>query len=178
MMSALETVQRIFKIGGVLSKVAMILLIVAAAGCVSGIAGLSCIPADLEVEGEPVRDLIEDDAGMAMEAIYGALIASAIVCIADAVVAYFAMAYFRNEQDAGTPFTFDGANEMMRLGVITVVVPVIAMIIASASLAVMDVIIGDMESVDFNGGTSIMAGIVLMVFSVVLRYGAELREGF
>ena len=40
-----------------------------------------------------------------------------IVCAGQAVLAKFAETYFKNKLQAGTPFTFGGAKELLRLGV-------------------------------------------------------------
>ena len=46
-----------------------------------------------------------------------------IVCAGQAVLAKFAETYFKNKLQAGTPFTFGGAKELLRLGVLTLVIP-------------------------------------------------------
>lgn len=41
------------------------------------------------------------------------------------MLAKFAEIYFENELTAGTPFTHKGANELTRLGVLTISIPVV-----------------------------------------------------
>ena len=74
-----------------------------------------------------------------------------IVCAGQAVLAKFAETYFKNKLQAGTPFTFGGAKELLRLGVLTL-------------------------DLSFDNGASIVLGVMFLPGSLPCRYGAELTQ--
>ena len=102
-----------------------------------------------------------------------------IVCAGEAVLAKFAEVFFQNELNAETPFTLSGAKELLRLGILTLAIPtgcavvgsivqgVVAGFLNAPKAAVMDL--------SFDHEASIALGIMMILGSLLCRYGAELQ---
>lgn len=175
-MSTLKTIQTISEVAKILSIIVLVACIIGTVGCIIGAVGIACIPADMEVDGETIREIIERESDMTIDTIYASLISVAIMCLGEAIVARFALSYFKNELEAGTPFTFEGARELKKVGIVSIVAPIVAFIICTVITAVMDVILGDVDSVSFGNEFSITFGIMMIIMSVICKYGAELQK--
>lgn len=95
-----------------------------------------------------------------------------VILLADGILYLFAYRYFKAEQTDGTPFTHSGADRIRRLGIQSIVLPLVAVILA----AVISSSLGLPENMEWSNGFSVMLGIVLILASVVFHYGAELEE--
>lgn len=168
------------KVARVLSMVAFIGSIIGMCVCVSGIVTIGLgIGETLELGGVTLHGLV-DKAGYDYESIYALLGAWLIICTGEAILAHFAANYFKNELALGTPFTKDGAKELLRLGILTAVLPLVAQIAAVVCsriiCAVLDVSPVLTESLHTENDDSVILGIAFIVISLLCRYGAELRE--
>lgn len=170
-MKSLETVQKTFQVFQVLAKAAMILCFVGCGLCLLGAAcgfvwrgGGAVIGADMET-------LLALTDSAALDRMTAALLADAVFVLTDALLFLFAWRYLRAEQADGTPFTFAGAKRVKNLGIKAIVMPLVAAMIA----AVIFGCFGQAPAgVDWDGAWSVALGIVLIVTSLVFRYGAEL----
>lgn len=82
-----------------------------------------------------------------------------------------AMRYFALEQKEGNPFTANGADALKKLGIMTIVLSVV-------SICVQQVIYEAFrmrELMSASNSIEVGAGIIMIIFSVILRYGVELR---
>lgn len=176
-MKTLKTIQTLSKIGRVLSNIIYICCIIGAVGCVVGIV---CLPfADmgiLKIGGVTVYGLIVNRAGVELNSLYPLMSGVLIVCIGQAVTAKFAERYFRHELAIGTPFSKDSAKELLRLGILTICVPLGALIFAQIVSGVIAGILGCSDVFKLDGGDSVSLGVMFIVISLLCRYGAELRE--
>lgn len=115
-----------------------------------------------------------------MGSIAAALAAWAIVCAGEAVLAKFAERYFENELKAGTPFTFAGAKEMLRLGILIIAVPtgcaVAGSIVEGLVAGFMEVEKAAVMDMRFGNEMSITLGVMFILAALLCRYGAELRQ--
>jgi hypothetical protein len=93
--------------------------------------------------------------------------------LTDGFLFFFANRYFKQELADGTPFTLAGARQVKSLGIKTIVMPLVAVIISAVIYECFDLT----RPGDWGNGTAVVLGIALILFSLVLRYGAELREG-
>lgn len=173
-MKSLQTIQKTFRVFQILSKIAMILSFVWA-----GLTALGILCGAVWYHGGTVagasRELLfslTETGGLAE--MTGTLLADFIFALTDGVLLAFALAYFRAEQADGTPFTKRGAVQIMRLGICTIVLPLVAVILA----AVVAAIFGLPQGVggDWGNLTSVTMGIVLILASLIFQYGAELEE--
>ena len=101
------------------------------------------------------------------------LLSGAFMLTAEAILSGLTHSYLKSEQADGTPFTEKGADNLRALGINFIWIPIVA-IAASEAVALWQ----DVESsgVTDNFG-SVMTGIVLIIASLIFRYGAELEKG-
>ena len=173
-MKSLQTIQKTFRIFQTLTKVMMVLSFVwaglAALGLLCGIVwynGGSVVGADQGM----LLALTETGGLTEMIAV---LLVDVILALTDGTLLAFALHYFRTEQADGTPFTKRGADEIRRLGIRTIVLPLVAAILAATVHGVFHLPAN--AGSDWNNAHSLTIGIALILASLVFRYGAELEE--
>lgn len=179
MSKSLNTIQTLSKIGRVLSKIVFIICIVAAVLCFISIAALLAGIGTGElfsVGGVSISGIIEDNSGMSLAAMNWLIVVGALSCIGEAVVAKLAELYFRHELAAGTPFTFAGARELRRLGILSIVIPAACSLVTAIIGAIVGSGAADASNLSISMEVPIGMGITLLIFSVVMKYGAELTE--
>ena len=123
-MKSLQTIQKLFKIGKILSRIAFIFSVIGFCGCIAGLLSLSFGNGSLiKLGGVTLHQLISKEYGYNIKGITASLSGWLIVCAGEAVLAKFAEVYFQNELQAETPFTLAGAKELLRLGILTITIP-------------------------------------------------------
>lgn len=176
-MKTLKTIQTLSKIGKVFSKIVYICCLIGAIGCAVGMASLPFADADvLKIGGVTIHGLIVNRAGIDLASLYPLMSGALLVCVGEAVTAKFAEKYFTHELAAGTPFTTDGAKELLRLGILTICVPLGTLILAQIVSGVIAEIIGCGEVFKLDGDGSVTLGVMFIFMSLLCKYGAELRE--
>ena len=157
-MKSHDTVNKLYKLGRVLSQLAFTLAVIGFFACIAGYISL----------------LIGRDS---IAALSGGL----AVCAGEAVEAAFAKRYFGNALKAGTPFTHAGAKELMRLGILTLALKTVG---AAAGSLVRGFISGRMrlEAVSLaniysDNAAGITLGVMFIFISLLCRYGAEAIGG-
>ncbi len=176
-MKTLNTIQTLSKIGKILSKIVYICCIIGIVGCAVGIVSLPFADTGiLKIGGVTIYGLIVNRAGIDLNSLYPLMTGAMIVCIGQAVTAKFAERYFSHELTAGTPFTLAGANELLRLGIITICVPLGSLILAQIVSSIVAEFIGCGEAFKIEGGDSVALGVMCILMSLLCKYGAECRE--
>ena len=177
-MKTLKTIQKLCRLGAALSKAAFVLAVVGFCGCAAGI--LSAALGDGSVVrwgGVTFHGLLSGFDETALHSAAAALCGWAILCAGEAVLAQFAELYFKNEQQAGTPFTLAGAKELKRLGVLTIVLPAGCALAAEIAEGVaanyMNVAAEIGAPAYFETGASISLGVMFLVTSLLCRCAAE-----
>ncbi len=171
-MEQLQKIQKTFHVFEVLTKIAYILSIVGAVFCA---VGALCAAAwynggqVFSLFGEPVTVF---STGRGMNEMLAVLLADFVMITAEAILLSFACKYLKAEQAAGTPFTVTGAEQLKKLGIRCIWLPIVTMVVAS----VISVSFGveDIDSV--SNLPSVATGIVLILASMIFRYGAALEE--
>lgn len=177
-MDTLKTIQVLARIGRILSKIVFICCIVGACGCAAGIASFALMgDTAFKLGGVTIHSMIENSAGISAPALYAAMTAGMVLCIAEAVLSRFAEIYFKNELADGTPFTLRGAKELLRLGVLTIAIPLGAALVCSIGIAVADNFYPGLDKMAAGEYSSVGLGIMMIVLSLFCRYGAEAQEG-
>ena len=174
-MKSLKTIQTLSKIGKIFSKVIGIISIVAACLCAVGIISLAAGLESVKIGGVTIHGIIEEKAEMSMGTMYAAMAASILLCVGEAILCRFAEKYFANELKAGTPFTFDGAKELTRLGILAICIPAAAEIVAAIAYGIIKLLMDDVQPMHGFSGPSIGLGVMMIVTAVICRYGAELN---
>lgn len=180
-MNSLKPIQTLSKIGNILSKIAFVFSVIGFCGCIAGLLSLSFGNGSLiKIGGVTLHGLISENFGYNIKAVSAALSGWLVICAGEAVIAKFAELYFRNELKAGDPFTFAGAKEMMRLGILTIAVSVGSSVIGGI---VEGIVVGFLKiektavvNMYSDSAANIALGVMFIVVSLLCRYGAELRE--
>ncbi len=176
---SLQTIQTLNKIAKVLSKIVFICCLVGGIGCIIGIVSVALIGTDevLKIGDVSIHGLIEKEAEMSIATMYVTMAVGMAMCFAEVVVSRTAYRYFSNELEAGTPFTFEGAKELLRLGVITIAVPLGTNVACAIGVGIVSALVESVDKIELGNGVSLTLGIMLIVMSVIFRYGAEISSG-
>ena len=173
-MKSLQTIQKTCKVFQTLTKIAMILCFVGSGllllGLVCGIV-ISSTGAVIVGNMETLYRLTSSASFLEM---VGTLLTELVVTLTDALLFLYAWKYFSTEQADGTPFSYRGADLMKRLGILLLVLPAVAAILAWEICRIFAV--PQVKAPDLGSETGIVLGIMLILVSVILHYGAELEE--
>lgn len=172
----LNALQVLAKIGRILSTIVFVFSIVGAALCALGILSLALIPNGIKIGGTNIQGIVAQKAGWSMPTCYLAMTQGVILCAGEAVLAKFAERYLKNELAAGTPFTFDGAKELLRLGILAICIPIGTSILAAIAYGIFKAVAKDAADPDFEYSTSIILGVMMTVGSLLCKHGAEVSE--
>jgi hypothetical protein len=161
----LEIVQKTSKVLGILSKIGYICSIVGAAICLVGISVLVIAGRNPEIVMK-----IQEGANLTLKQTIGACVVGLVYCLSAILVTKWHMNYFLMEQKEGTPFTEEGAKAFRTLGIVNIVAPLSAVIIASILEAIFKCPHEARPDVSFG------LGIAMILLSFVFAYGAELEK--
>ncbi len=175
-MNTLKTIQTLSKIGKILSKIMFIFCIVGFVGCIVGILGMALGAEMLKFGDVTLEGILKNEAEVTVGTVYAAMAAGMIFCVGEAVLAKFAEHYFKRELADGTPFTLAGAKEMMRLGILTICLPIGTQIVAEIIHAVMEHTMQGIAPLQLSNSGSVALGVMFMIMSLICRYGAEMYE--
>ena len=176
-MKTLITIQTLAKIGKAFSKIIYVCCIVGFCCCIVGIVSLAIGAETFKLGGVTVHSMIENKAGMNLPTLYASMAVGLLFCASEAVLCKFAEIYFKNELADGNPFTLRGAKELMRLGILTVAIPLGTVIICSIGVSIADNVYPGIDKLSIGEFSSVGLGIMMIVLSLFCRYGAELNEG-
>lgn len=174
MSKSLKTVQTICKVCKVLAEIAFVLFVVIMALMLAAaiFTGTGNFDALVSSGGVVLDDMLQQT-GVTQDYMVAVFVCLTIIIAAEAVVAKFINVYFKHELKAGTPFTFEGAKEMLRLGIITIAVPVGASLAATIVFDIMAA--GSGLDSEFNFEISLGMGLMFLALSPLLKHGTELR---
>lgn len=173
MNKTLSTIQTLAKVAKIICKVLFILGIIGSAGMLLGIVTLPFASAALKIGGVSVYGLLGPDAAALPKTVYATLGAAFVECVCATVLAKFAELCFKHQCEAGTPFTLGCANEYKRLGILTLCLSLGGAIVAGIVYTVVLTVIGETGSYESALGGEFAFGVMLLVLSLVFRYGAE-----
>ena len=179
-MKSLHTIQKLSKLGKVLSNLAFIFSIVGCVGCLLGTIALQTGAGSvLKLGGVTIHGLVGAVSGIGNRGITAGLCGWLVVCVGQGVLAKFAVLYFHHELEAGTPFTLTGATELLRLGILTITIPlgcdIAGSIVAGIAAGLIQTEPASGVAQNFDSSGSIVLGIMFLLGSLLCRYGAELR---
>lgn len=170
-MQQLERIQKTFRVFQILTKIAFVFSIIGAILCAVGaLCAFSWYSGGqvFSLFGEPVTIF---SSGKGMNEMLAVLLADFIMITSEAILLSFANRYLKAEQAEGTPFSEAGAEQLKRLGIRCIWLPIVAMVVAS--------VIGVSFNVDrldaYSNLPSLATGIVLILASMIFRYGAALE---
>ncbi len=172
-MKTLKSIQKTCEVFHTLAKIAMILSFIWAGTLLLGVLGGIVWQLGGNIVGFPVEYALELTQTGAVLQMIGVLLGDFVLAVTDSLLFLFAYRYFGQELADGTPFTMAGAERVKSLGIKTIVMPLAAIIIS----AVIYGCFGVPRLGNWDNGAAVVLGIALILFSLILRHGAELREG-
>ena len=175
-MKTLNIIQKLFRIGKVLSKIMFIFCIIGFCGCIVGILSMALGAPTLKIGGVTLENILNTKAEVTIGTVYAAMAAGMILCAGEAVLAKFAEHYFKRELADGTPFTLAGAKEMQRLGILTICLPIGTQIVAEIVYAVIEQTMQGVAPLRLDSAGSVALGVMFIVMSLICRYVADMYE--
>ena len=104
----------------------------------------------------------------------GVLLSDLVFALTDGTLFLLAFRYCKQEQMDCTPFSQGGAEQIKRLGIRTIVLPLVAAILVATVCEIFG--LPQNAGGDWGNLSGVSMGIVLILASLVFRYGAELAE--
>lgn len=176
MSKSLKTVQTLAKVGKIIAKILSIFCIIGAVGASVGFVALLGVQALTPDNSSGFGGIFRSVLDLSLDyAILGCIFA-VISCVGEFILCRYAVKYFDNELAAGTPFTHEGAKEILRLGILAIAIPMAISIAEGIVFGIFLLFSANISDVDMGGSTSIGTGIMLIVASFVFKYGADLTE--
>ncbi len=179
-MKTLKTIQTLSKISKIFSDIIFICSIVGLCLSVAGIISLAFdwkpfTIGDITFGG--VFRTPEDGTVLSAGDWYVVSAQGIVVCVGTIILSKFAGIYFKRELKDGTPFTSGGAKELLRLGILSVCIPIAEQIAASVIFFAVPAGFGDATlQTDLHTECAVTVGIAIIVTSLICRYGAGLAE--
>lgn len=177
-MKSLKYVQLIFKIGKILALVAFVFCIVAASLTALSLVLLPLAQGALSqvrIDGRTIEEFVMDRSGVSLSASYVSLAVSLVFYGAGIYLTRITYRYFEHELEDGTPFTHRGAKEMRDVALQHVFVSLACIVLCAIGLAIYHFATHD--SIDLDNRGTLWFGIGLFLFSLLVDYGADVREG-
>lgn len=176
--SNLEKIQKVFGVFKILSQVFMIICFVAA--------GLALVSVILTLAGgnAPIAKIggvsiylpvffETKEPALGNEKACWVMVAGFVAAACEGILLAFAYRYFKIEQKEGTPFTENGAKITLNLGITAIVLSVVSSGIQSTIYGVMKI---SEISKDLSNEWGVLLGVALILFSLIIRYGADLEK--
>ena len=172
-MKNLQAIQKTTKVFRILSLIAMICSFAAALFALTATGIWAAYGTRDALAGSSVVHTIINamDRG-GYEATLAVLMYDFVWCLIEGILLIFAYQYLTAELKDGTPFTEGGAKMVKSLGIKMIALPCVGIVISSVISETMD---ANMSRYLSNDAT-VAFGICLILFSLVLRYGAELER--
>lgn len=172
-MKTLETIQTLSKIGKVFSKIVYICCIVGFCGCVAGIIAMLIGGEAIKLGGVTLHSILENEANVSTGAVWAAIAVGMIFSVGEFFVSRMAYRYFDNELKAGTPFTEDGAKELLHLGIFVIWIPIVTAVLGQVAQEVIAQFAVISEKTQIECFDSVALGVMFIFMSLICRYGAE-----
>ena len=140
----------------------------------------------LTVGGVNIYGLIWEETGVAVSGamVIAALVCAILSCVSEIILSKKAINYFTDELAVGTPYTFHGAKELKKLGLMTIIIPLVTTLVCSIILSIVThVSLGELSEEASRGmkitvgSSSIGLGIAMLICSLFCRSGAEIQQG-
>lgn len=176
MRKTIDTIQKLFKVGRVISRIVFVACLVGAIVSFTGILCLAMIPDGFRIGGMTLRGIIATSQNMSMGAAYLAAAVAMVFCASESFLGRMAARYFSNELQAGTPFTQDGAKELIRLGIFNIVIPIAAVAVMAIIYAIIHASYPDLADLRIDNLAGVGIGVMMIVTGLICRYGAEQKQ--
>ncbi len=169
-MSNLEKTQKGMRVFQIFSKIILTVAIVGVA--LTSIAAILVTSNVLNMENQFLH-FLSVTAEISKGQLIGTLTAAAIYLLVGVILTVFAYRYFTAELKEGTPFTNAGADRIMQLGIVMIVISLVSSFVMDGIYHVFH-LAEEWNRYDDAGGIAL--GIFLILLAMVVRYGAELEQ--
>ena len=181
MSKTLTNILTVYKVARIVAKVVFILCIVGSAGCLLGFLSLALL-GNAQSGVLQIGDVRLVLSEMIVESMDPASSVSscalgALVCVGEATFAFFAERYCKNVLQVGTPFTYAGAKECFRLGLISIIASVSVAVLTGIVVAILTILGMEPSEMDASTFLSLSMGLFLLFLAMIYKHGAELNEG-
>lgn len=175
-MKTLNTIQTLSRIGRILSKIVNICSIV---GFICYLVGAAMLgvgsDVSLKIGQFNFHTFIRNETGIADGTIWAAILSGVCLCVALYIISRMAYRYFENELKAGTPFTQEGAKELMHLGISMIWIPIVAVVVGWIAQCVLKQFVEGVEIIKTGNMVNAEIGVMFIIMALICRYGAEVR---
>lgn len=175
-MKTLNAIQTLCKIGKIFSKIINVCCIVGFCGCGVGVVALLIGGNAIKLGGVTLHSILQTEAGTSVGTVLAAIIVGLILCVGEFFLSRMSYRYFENELKVGTPFTFDGAKELLRLGISAVWIPIVSLVSAQVAHEIIEQFAENVEPMSLDGYDSVAIGVMFIFISLLCKYGAECTE--
>lgn len=172
-MQTLEIIQTFSKVGKIFSKFIYICCIIGVCGCAVGTVAMLVGTDTIKFGGVTLHSILETEVNVSVGTVWATIAVVAILCIGEFFVARMAYCYFENELNAGTPFTMEGAKELLHLGISAIWIPVLSGVLAQVAQGVIARLMEDVEKLSIDGIDSVALGAMLILVSLLCKHGAK-----
>lgn len=180
-MKTLNIIQKLFKTGKILSKIAFVFSLI---GIIGGFAGIVCLYIDngnlIKIGNITLHGMFINKYDYRVESIIALLSYWIIICLGEAILAKLSNICFENELKENSPFSYLVAKQMFKLGILTIIIPIISTVMGNI-VEQLILLLNDVEKIKnttyfFNNEISIVLGVMFIFISLLCRYGAEIIE--
>lgn len=177
MNNSLSKIQKVSKAGLVLSKIVLWCAYMGLISCAL-ILVVQLFVGNAKIVGDSsiVLDMIKDKSKLSIGSIYAALTIGIIMCITKIIHARLEVKYFDAEIKAGTPFKLELVEQLRKLGIQTIVIPLIGVILSNVAYEIFKHFFVNISEMDISNSQSIGLGIVYLVISLLCKAAIEEKE--
>ena len=175
MSEALKKIQGGAKLAFLIVKILFVFAIIGAIGCAVSAIVLFVVHV-FGGDTSWLTDRIFNDASISVGTAIANTVVSAVSAAAYIVVFPFAKRYLAGEIEDGTPFSERGAKDMLNVGIAAAITPIVASAVSGSLCEGISAMISDTVIPADTAPWSVMLGVVLVLISYVVRYGAELEQ--
>ncbi len=165
MSKSLKIMQTVAKVARIVCKVLFILCIIGAVGSLVGLVATVIFGPLFETSGMSSFST----------SVLGCMV-GLLSCAGEAILFRMGERYFEHELAAGTPFTQDGAKEIFRWGVASIIVSLAVSVASGIAIGIALIVSPSVADPEITMSWSLGSGLTLMMLSVIFRHGAELAE--
>lgn len=166
-MNSLEKVQKASKILYILTTIAYVCSIIVLVFSAIGIVFVACFWQKPDVTN--ALAILGINMGLGQALCY--CICSFVECGFSIAVCYYVKNFYKFELAQGNPFDKPVAKQLKKVGIVHIVLPLISFIVTTILLLCFG-----LAEFRFFSSSNILLGIVYLVVSLVLNYGAELKR--
>lgn len=168
MKSSLTTIQSLHKLGKVLSRIYFVLSII---GLVLSLALAAALLISTDIK-DLISSTLFDGTKYGVNTLYGISSTLFLISFGEIFLSRKAEDYFRSELNTGTPFSIENALKLKKLGILTLIIPVVTHTLSAVVYNIMMSNLDGMAPFKFHMTGSVILAVMFIITSMLCRYGA------